>query len=102
AVAPVLAEGERDLAIPLLSALARFADGSDQPAHAVAWQAQAPGRWLLVEEDALEACLDRERIELAGVANRRRWWLVPPGAVAGECVATETERERAVVGQARE
>ncbi|MBE2292177.1 MAG: glycosyltransferase family 39 protein [Xanthomonadales bacterium] len=74
----------------------------EQLRRGVAWQAQAPGRWLLVEEDALEACLDRERIELAGVANRRRWWLVPPGAVAGECVATETERERAVVGQARE
>lgn len=74
----------------------------EQLRRGVAWQAQAQARWLLVEEGALEACLDEERIELAGVANRRRWWLVPPGAVVGECVATEAERERAAAGQARD
>ena len=68
----------------------------------VAWQAQAPGRWLLVQEDALEGCVDRQRIELAGISNRRRWWLVPPGAVAGECSATEEERARADAAQGRE
>lgn len=61
-----------------------------------------PGRWLLVEEDALEACVDPDRIELAGIANRRRWWLVPPGAVVGECRASDSERERAAAGQARD
>ena len=67
----------------------------------VAWQARAPGRWLLVQEAALEACLDRDKIELAGISNRRRWWLVPPGAVNGECVATEEERARAAAEQGR-
>ena len=42
------------------------------------------------------------RIELAGIANRRRWWLVPPGAVVGECRASDSERERAAAGQARD
>ncbi len=65
----------------------------------VAWQAAAPGRWLLVQEDALEHCLDRARIELAGISNRRRWWLVPPGAVNGPCAATEEEKARARAGQ---
>ena len=74
----------------------------EQLRRGVAWQAQASGRWLLVEEGALEACLDETRIELAGVANRRRWWLVPPGAVVGECVATGDGRERAAAGQARD
>jgi 4-amino-4-deoxy-L-arabinose transferase-like glycosyltransferase len=67
----------------------------------VAWQARAPGRWLLVQEAALEACLDRDKIELAGISNRRRWWLVPPGAVTGDCVATEEERARAAAEQGR-
>src|SRR5690606_7118616 len=66
----------------------------------VAWQAQAPGRWLLVQEDALEACLDPARIELAGISNRRRWWLVPPGAVTGPCEATAGGRDRAAALQA--
>jgi 4-amino-4-deoxy-L-arabinose transferase-like glycosyltransferase len=66
------------------------------------WQAQAPGRWLLVREEALQGCIDRGRIELAGISNRRRWWLVPPGAVTGECLATAEERARAVAGQGRE
>ena len=74
----------------------------EQLRRGVAWQAQAPGRWLLVEEDALEACVDPDRIELAGIANRRRWWLVPPGAVVGECRASDSERERAAAGQARD
>ena len=74
----------------------------EQLRRGVAWQAQAPQRWLLVEEGALEACLDPERIELVGVANRRRWWLVPPAAVVGECVATDAEREQAAAGQARD
>lgn len=65
----------------------------------VAWQAQAPGRWLLVLEDVLEQCIDRERIELAGISNRRRWYLVPAQAVTGPCVATEEEKARAAASQ---
>ncbi|WP_028919952.1 ArnT family glycosyltransferase [Pseudoxanthomonas suwonensis] len=74
----------------------------EQLRAAAAWQAQAPDRWLLVQEDALESCLDPQRIELAGISNRRRWWLVPPGAVTGECVPSAEELERAAAGQARE
>ena len=64
----------------------------EQLRRGVAWQAQAPGRWLLVQEEALADCLDRERIELAGISNRRRWWLVPPGSVMGTCEASAGQR----------
>ena len=46
--------------------------------------------------------MDPDRIELAGIANRRRWWLVPPGAVVGECVPSDEEQVRAAAGQARD
>jgi len=74
----------------------------DQLQGGVSWQAQAPGRWLLVQEDALQGCIDRQRAELTGISNRRRWWLVPPEAVTGPCVATEEERARADDAQGRE
>ena len=64
----------------------------EQLRRGVAWQAQAPGRWLLVQEEALADCLDPERIELAGISNRRRWWLVPPGSVMGTCEASAGQR----------
>ena len=66
----------------------------DQLRAGVAWQAQVPGnRWLLVQDVALLGCVDRKQSEVAGVANRRRWWLVPAVAVTGPCVATAEERE---------
>ncbi len=74
----------------------------EQLRRGVAWQAQAPGRWLLVQESALAGCLDRERLELAGISNRRRWWLVPPGAVTGPCEPTREERVRATAEQDQE
>jgi 4-amino-4-deoxy-L-arabinose transferase-like glycosyltransferase len=78
-------------------------DWEQQLQLAVTWQAQAPQRrWLLVQEDALEACIDRQRAELAGISNRRRWWLVPPHAVAGQCHASEQERRRAKQSQAQD
>ncbi|KIJ02973.1 glycosyltransferase family 39 protein [Xanthomonas phaseoli pv. phaseoli] len=59
----------------------------------VAWQAEQPGqRWLMAQETALLACVDRSRSQLVGVANRRRWWLVPADAVRGACVASSSER----------
>jgi hypothetical protein len=56
AAAAVQAEVEDDLHIPLLEALARLADGSEQPAFAVAWQAQASDRQraLPVNRDSQE------------------------------------------------
>ncbi|MBD9369961.1 glycosyltransferase family 39 protein [Xanthomonas sp. XNM01] len=72
----------------------------EQLRRGVAWQAQAPAqRWLLVQEGALEACLARDRIELAGTSNRRRWWLVPGDAVIGPCVPTASERAAAEAQQ---
>ncbi|HET6396208.1 MAG TPA: glycosyltransferase family 39 protein [Pseudoxanthomonas sp.] len=75
----------------------------EQLRRAVAWQAQAPQRrWLLVQEDALEACIDRARIELGGISNRRRWWLVPAAAVDGQCHPSEAERAAAAARQAED
>jgi len=59
------------------------------------WQQLSPQRrWLLVQEDTLLGCVDRDGAVLAGVANRRRWWLVPAGALHGPCVPTEAELKR--------
>ncbi|WP_411852279.1 ArnT family glycosyltransferase [Stenotrophomonas sp. LGBM10] len=61
----------------------------------VQWQAQAPAqRWLLVQEDALLGCVDRDSATLAGVANRRRWWLVRASDIRGPCTATAAEQKR--------
>ncbi|NJC49204.1 UNVERIFIED_ORG: 4-amino-4-deoxy-L-arabinose transferase-like glycosyltransferase [Xanthomonas campestris] len=61
--------------------------------RAVAWQAERPGqRWLMAQETALLACVDRSRSQMVGVANRRRWWLVPADAVHGSCVASSEQR----------
>jgi len=70
---------------------------AEQLRRGVAWQAERPAsRWLLVQEPAMQACIDRDRAEVVGVANRRRWWLVPAKAVVGPCVpsAEELARER--------
>ena len=65
---------------------------SEQLRRGVAWQAERPGkRWLLVQEPAMQACIDRGRAELAGVANRRRWWLVPAEAVIAPCMPSADE-----------
>lgn len=70
-------------------------DWDEQLIAATRWQRLAPGRrWLLVHEYAMLSCVDRNRSELAGVANRRRWWLVPAAAVKVPCVVTAEERER--------
>ena len=61
----------------------------EQLIAATRWQRLAPERrWLLVHEYAMLSCVDRSRSELAGVANRRRWWLVPATAVKVPCVVT--------------
>ena len=75
----------------------------EQLRRGVAWQAQAPGtRWLLVQEEALEACIDRGRSEMVGISNRRRWWLVPAAAVSGQCLPTAAERAAAEARQAED
>ncbi|MBN6151256.1 glycosyltransferase family 39 protein [Xanthomonas sp. AmX2] len=67
----------------------------EQLRRGVAWQAQAPQRrWLLVQEAAMLGCVDRNASQLAGVSNRRNWWLVPASAVHGACVVTKGDRDR--------
>lgn len=49
---------------------------------AAAWQAQAPARrWILLEDVAMPACVDRAQAVDVGRSNRRGWWLVPARAV---------------------
>ena len=58
-------------------------DVAGQFADALAWQRQMPGsRWLLVEGEALPACVEPSRGRDMGVANRRRWWLLGTQATA--------------------
>lgn len=58
-----------------------------QYVEAVAWLAQAPRqRWLFVREDAMGACVDRDKARFVGTANRRRWWLLRGDAVVAGCV----------------
>jgi 4-amino-4-deoxy-L-arabinose transferase-like glycosyltransferase len=73
----------------------------EQMKAAMAWQAQAPTRrWLLVQEPALSQCVARERAEFAGIANRRRWWLVPAAAVPDSaCVPQGTQTQNEADGQ---
>ena len=59
------------------------------------WQAQQPQRrWLLVQEDAVLGCIDRNAAERVGVANRRSWWLVPAPAFGGACRPSAAELAR--------
>lgn len=60
---------------------------------ASAWQAAQPGnRWVLSLELAMPDCVDRSQAILAGIANRRRWWLVPAAAVPAGCRAPVVTR----------
>ena len=53
----------------------------EQLRRGAAWQRQAPARrWLLVQGNALEACVDRRAAQSLGGANRRQWWLLPARA----------------------
>ncbi|TCZ84338.1 glycosyltransferase family 39 protein [Lysobacter sp. N42] len=49
---------------------------------ALAWQAADPARrWILVEDVAMPACVDRRLALDMGRSNRRGWWLLPARAV---------------------
>ena len=55
----------------------------------IAWMEAAPDkRRLFVQQDALDACLVRERGQAVGTANRRTWWLFDADAIAPECRAS--------------
>jgi hypothetical protein len=67
----------------------------EQLQAAVRWQRLSPRhRWLLVNDDAMQECIDRSQAQMAGISNRRRWWLVPARAVSGACVPDLNELER--------
>ena len=52
-------------------------DAKLQFVDALAWQRQASAsRWLLVEGEAVPACVDTGRAQDMGNTNRRRWWLL--------------------------
>lgn len=52
----------------------------------IAWLEAAPEkRRLFVQQDALDACLLRERGQAIGTANRRTWWLFDASAIAPAC-----------------
>ncbi|MGH8076867.1 MAG: ArnT family glycosyltransferase [Lysobacter sp.] len=60
---------------------------AEQLRTARAWQAQAPkSRWLQVEGNVLDECIDRSQAISVGVSNRREWWLLPASATLPGCV----------------
>jgi 4-amino-4-deoxy-L-arabinose transferase-like glycosyltransferase len=55
--------------------------------QAVKWQAESPAhRWIFTLDRAMGECVDRKLATLAGVANRREWWLFRADAVKPGCV----------------
>ncbi|RMH89107.1 glycosyltransferase family 39 protein [Lysobacter pythonis] len=64
-------------------------DNAGQLRDARAWQAERPQtRWLLIEDDALDDCIDDSHAIDMGVYNRRRWLLLPAAATRPGCVPT--------------
>jgi 4-amino-4-deoxy-L-arabinose transferase-like glycosyltransferase len=59
---------------------------AEQFERAAAWLAEAPGRrWIFAHGEAVEACVDRERVTLAGRSNRRSWWMFQADAIRPDC-----------------
>lgn len=58
---------------------------AQQMRDALAWQALAPRRWILVDSDALGPCVDPTRVVRVGVANRNAWWMFNAAAVMPGC-----------------
>jgi len=65
---------------------ARWREREVEAADAAAWLAERPGRALLVEKRAREACFSQAEAVDLGRANRQRWFLVSGSAEAG-CIA---------------
>lgn len=58
-----------------------------QYAEAAQWLAQAPEtRRLFILQDAMGACVDRDKATRIGRANRRDWWLAGNDAIVPGCV----------------
>jgi 4-amino-4-deoxy-L-arabinose transferase-like glycosyltransferase len=71
---------------------------SEQLRRGAEWMAQSPRRrMLLVNDEAMQPCIDRAHVVEAGRANRRSWWLVSQAAVVSRCttgtIATDDGEE---------
>ncbi len=64
---------------------ARWREREVEAADAAAWLAERPGRALLVEKRAREACFSQAQAIDLGRANRQRWYLVS-GTPDPDCV----------------
>ena len=71
----------------------RWREGAAEAEDAAAWLAERPGRALLVNDEALEACFMGATVTDLGRANRQHWFLVAGPADPG-CIA-RGDRSRA-------
>ena len=59
---------------------------ADQFESAVAWLREAPTRrWIFARADAVQACIEADRVTPAGNANRWSWWMFQLDAVKPGC-----------------
>jgi 4-amino-4-deoxy-L-arabinose transferase-like glycosyltransferase len=63
----------------------RRRDTAGQIRDALSWLAASDARRLLVEADLLPGCLDPRGLIDIGMAHRRNWTIVEPGAVVDDC-----------------
>jgi len=63
----------------------RRRDTAGQIRDALSWLAASDARRLLVEADLLPGCLDPRGLIDIGVAHRRNWAIVEPGALVDDC-----------------
>ncbi|GAA5000861.1 glycosyltransferase family 39 protein [Pseudoluteimonas lycopersici] len=61
----------------------------EQLAAAMPWLRADPTRRVLILEAAMGPCVDHDRAQFAGAANRRRWWLIDASALRPGCVPPE-------------
>ncbi len=61
-------------------------DAALQLGDARRWQAEQPAtRWILLEDVALDNCIDTQHVIEMGIYNRRRWLLAPAAAMPAGC-----------------
>jgi len=65
---------------------ARWREAEQEAADAAAWQAQRPGRVLLVDDPTHKLCFESTAARQVGVASREQWFLVE-GPANPACVA---------------
>lgn len=54
--------------------------------RALPWLAEAPERrWIFARQNAVQACIDRDKVTVAGNANRWQWWMFRIDAVKPGC-----------------